>query len=135
MSIKLFDTLEKGQKLFQNGGRRKSKKAAGAGRPKLKPTMSPDAIRRKAQELASQNAKPAANVSLSKEAKVKSQEASAKAEKAPEAEENPVPGNMILKDNDPSNTDVREKLKGVLESGMINFSDKEQQVLGQILKK
>jgi len=36
--------------------------------------------------------------------------------------------------NDPSNTNTVEKLKDVLKSGSLNFSDKTKQVLGDILK-
>jgi len=36
--------------------------------------------------------------------------------------------------NDPTNTNTVEKLKDVLKSGSLNFSDKTKQVLGDILK-
>jgi len=36
--------------------------------------------------------------------------------------------------NDPANTNTVEKLKDVLKSGSLNFSDKTKQVLGEILK-
>lgn len=79
------------------------------------------------------NAKKAAIQAKSPKVKESVKEEIAKATKA-EVEITPE-GEPFgdIKKNDPNDSDTHEKLKGVLTSGMINFSDKEREVLGKIL--
>lgn len=99
-------------------------KTRSKGRPP-KPELSPGEIRDRIEEHREKKAPKGAHNLMAKRAEYEK-----KIEKG-EAVDVPPPGHVGL--NNPNDPMTSEKLKGVLSSGAINFSEKEREVLGKIL--
>lgn len=99
-------------------------KARTKGRPP-KPDLSPGEIRSRIEEHREKSAPKGAQNLMAKRAEYQK-----KVEKGEDVDIQP-PGDVGL--NDPNDPMTSEKLKGVLSSGAIHFSEKEREVLGKIL--
>ena len=107
----------------RSGQGKKSEKAV-KGEKRGKPYVSPDEIRRKVRE---HFGRADSKVEISQKAK-------SMASKKEKVDETPKAPGAIM-GNDPNDSITHSKLKDALQSGMVNFSDREKTVLSKILQK